>query len=81
MYKILLQILSNCDIGFFNFCQQQVRNFKILNQSKQDQNFTVNFQEHQMQNQELSKYIKIQQNQSIIPNSDFLGHEGWGDFP
>jgi hypothetical protein len=38
--------LGNCDIDFFNFCHHLVWNFKILNQSEWDQNFTVNFWKH-----------------------------------
>ncbi len=57
-----------CNIDFFNFYHLQVWIFKILNPSKQDQNFTVNFWDHQKQKQKqkLTKYNEIVQNQSII---------------
>ncbi len=57
--------LGNCDMDFFNFRNCRVQNFKILNQSKRDQNFVVNFRKHRKQKQKLTKYIKIEQRQSI----------------
>ncbi len=58
-------ILGSCDIDFFNFHPRQVRNFEILNQSKWDQNFAVNFQKHQKWKS--TKYSEIERNQSILP--------------
>ncbi len=60
------EILSNCDIEFYNFRHLKVQKCKILNQSKWDQNFEVNFQNHQKRKQKLSKYNKIEQYQIII---------------
>ncbi len=39
---------------------------EILNQSKRDQNFAVNFRKHQKQKWNLTKYIKTERKQSII---------------
>jgi hypothetical protein len=53
------KILCNWDIEFFNFRHLQVQKCKILNQSECDQNFEVNFQNHQKQKQKLTKLNKI----------------------
>jgi len=56
--------LSISKIDFFNFRHCKVWNFKILNQSKQNQNFVgqnqkfaVNFQKHWKQKWKSTKYI------------------------
>ncbi len=38
-----LYYIDKCNIDFFNFRHRQVRNFKIFNHFKRDQNFVVNF--------------------------------------
>ncbi len=45
--------VGNCDIDFSNFRHWQVQNFLILNQSERDQNFAINFWNHQKQKQKL----------------------------
>ncbi len=60
-------VLGTCSIDFFNLCHCQVWNYKILNQSKQDQNFAVNLWKRQKQKWKVMKYIKIEWNQSIVP--------------
>jgi hypothetical protein len=58
--------IGNCNIDFFNFRHRQYRSFQILNQLKQDWNFTVKFQNHRKWKQKLTKYNAIEQNQSIV---------------
>jgi hypothetical protein len=37
------KLVDSCDIAFYNFCHQKVRNFEISNQFKRHRNFTVIF--------------------------------------
>ncbi len=62
-------LLGNCDIDFFNFRHCQVWNFEILTQSKQNQNFTVNFQKHWKWKRKSTKYIETERKQTIIPRN------------
>ncbi len=65
-FKTLQVELGKCDIDFFNFRHCQVWNFQILNLSERDPNLMVNFWNHWKRKQKLTKYNKIEQNQSII---------------
>jgi hypothetical protein len=58
--------LGNCDMIFFNFRYCRVQNFKILNQSRHEWNFVVNFWKHQKWKQKSTKYIKTDWKQSIM---------------
>ncbi len=62
----VLSKLGNCDFDFFNFCHCQVWNFEILNQSKRNQNFAINFWKYQKQKRKSTKYLASTK-QSIIP--------------
>ncbi len=59
--------LGNCDIDFFNFRHQKVRNFEISNLFERSQNFAVIFCKYLKQNWKSTKYFEISQKPRVIP--------------
>ncbi len=55
-----------CVTAILTFSNFAIAKSKILNQLWGDQNFTVNFQHHQNQKQNLTKHNEIEQTPSII---------------